>query len=111
MNRETATHYLTRKVAQIIHDTVEWCTEEPRAETDWLTAERIVRERFAWMIGRMIGEPVDADVLSKLYPDWRMADSATFEDFDRQLGHSIWSNTQGERRHLPRPPYGQITFS
>jgi len=109
MTRDQATQYLTRKVAQIIHDTME-CSVDPRAETDWLAAERIVRERFGWMIGRIIGEPVEGDALAKCFPEWRMPDLVTYEDFDRQLGHSVWNNTQDERRHLPRPPYGQITF-
>jgi len=109
MTRETATYYLTRKVAQIIYDTVE-CSAKPRAETDWLAAERIVSTRFGWMIGRMIGEPLACDE----WGHWNMsdaADAATFGEFDRVLGAAVWANTQCERRHLPSPPYGQITFS
>jgi len=110
MNRETATHYLTRKVAQIIQDTVE-CNVSPRAETDWRAAERIVAEHFGWMIGRMIGEPVEGDeAWCDCCPDWQLSDSVTFEDFDRQLGRVVWANTQSERRYLPRPPYGDVTF-
>jgi hypothetical protein len=103
MNRETATHYLTRKVAQIIHDTVE-CNDDPRAETDWLAAERIVSERFGWMISRMLGETREA-------VHWILPEDATFTEFDRSLGQYVWSNTQSERSRLPSPPYGQITFS
>jgi hypothetical protein len=103
MNQATATHYLTRKVAQIIYDTVECCHDD-RALTDWLAAERIVSEHFGWMISRMLGETREAE-------HWILPDDAAFDEFDRKLGGYVWSNTQSERRHLPRPPYGRITFA
>lgn len=111
MKREIAIRFLTMKIAKIIYDTVE-CNLADRAESDWLEAEKIARRDFAinGFIGRMTGEPIREDLHARYYKHWNLPDDCTYEEFERILGQYIWNNTQWARKHLPRPPYGKITF-
>lgn len=102
IDRETATRYLTAKIAKIIHDTVA-CELRDRAESDWLSAERIVRRHFSWFIDRVIGL-VDSQL------DWSLPENCSYEDFERKHGLVIWTNARLNRSELPHPPYGRITF-
>ena len=96
MTRELATQYLTRKVAQILYDTVE-CALPDRSLSDWTEAERIVREHLGYLLdewGYLDGLPA----------------TPTFEDWDARLGADVWRNVQSLRETLPRPPSGSVTF-
>ena len=106
MDRGTAVHYLTRKIAKIIYDTVE-CELKDRAESDWLAAEKIVHRHFNWAVGRMIGTPEPGDGSS----EFSRSGVSSYEEFERDWGMCVWLNARPHRASLPRPPYGNITFS
>ena len=108
MTRETATEYLTRKIAQMIYDTVE-CSVEDRAAVDWESAERLVNSNFQWLIGRAIGCPIESDIFANC--DDPLPNEMSFETFEMSWGRIIWENFRGLRSKLPRPPYGNIVFS
>jgi hypothetical protein len=79
MNRETATRYLTAKIAKIIHDTVA-CELRDRSESDWLSAERIVKKHFSWFIDRVIGL-VDTQLA------WSLPENCSYE----RLREKAWT--------------------
>jgi hypothetical protein len=86
--------YLTKKIAGIFCDTVEWKGEGDRAKTDWEQAECMVDERPG---------------IIRWYSE-NLSDAVSYEEFEQKFGNYVWHCAQGLRRHLPRPPYGMITF-
>lgn len=101
IEEKTVIHYLTVKIAQILHDTVS-CSVENRSELDWTHAERIVLNHFRCFIRRATGEVQSPDLA--LLPD------LTYEEFERKFGRTVWENARKLRSTLPHPPYGAITF-
>jgi hypothetical protein len=93
----------TQHFAQCLHDTVE-CESDPRAETDWKTAEELLGKypRVLYWAMRALA----AHLL--MHPEADVYDRQTFE---KVCGERLWSAIQPMRiRDLPRPPYGAITF-
>jgi hypothetical protein len=109
MDHDTAVRFLTTKVAKIIYDTVA-CDSPDRAETDWKSAEVLVREKFQNVVQIMLkpGVKFATDPLSN--DQQSLPDNCSYEDFDRVMGFLVWTHTQPIRRLLPSPPYGLITF-
>jgi len=102
IEEKTVVHYLTVKIAQILHDTVA-CPVENRSELDWVHAERIVLKHFKWFIRRATGEVQGT-------PDLALQPDLTYEEFETKFGRTVWENARKFRSTLPHPPYGGITF-
>ena len=109
MDRETAIRFLTTKVAKIIYDTVS-CDLPDRAESDWVVAEEMVRERFESIIRIMLAPKTRFYTNPRSNERMSLPEDCTYEDFDRVMGFLVWTQTQPLRSLLPHPPYGNITF-
>lgn len=109
MDRDTAIRFLTTKVAKIIYDTVA-CDLPERAETDWKSAEVLVREKFQNVVQVMLMPGVKFGTDHRGVGQQPLPDNCSYEDFDRVMGFLVWTHTQPLRRLLPSPPYGLITF-
>lgn len=108
--------YVIGKLAQQLYDCVE-CHTNPRAESDWLTAERFL-DAHPYIISSFVS------YLAGTSPEWmtclmaketiRMQVQRALQDdvfIDQLLGRKVWDRGYQLLKHqLPRPPYGRILF-
>ena len=96
-------HLCTQHFAQCLHDTVE-CASDPRAETDWKTAEELLGKHpdvLDWAMRALAAHLL-------MHPDADVYDRQTFENV---CGERLWTAIRPMRINgLSRPPYGAITF-
>lgn len=110
-------NYVVKKLAQQLYDCVE-CHQNPRAETDWLTAEKFVNETrhisLGGLVDRHISEVaglVEVSDSSASLPDAIRQALQDFRVMDLSLGRKVWDHGYQSIKHwLPRPPYGRVLF-